>query len=198
VATPDLRAVTRIAILASGSGTNAQRLMEHFHLHGTAEVVLVGSDQPRAGVLQRAWDHNVPCYLFSGGQLKDGTVLRELQGQRVDLIVLAGFMRLIPAEMVRTYPDRIINIHPALLPRFGGQGMYGHHVHDAVLAAKESESGITIHYVNERYDEGMHIAQFRCPVLPNDTPDSLAERIHALEHAHYPVIVESVLRATSR
>ena len=191
-----LRAVTRIAILASGSGTNAQRLMEHFHSHQHAEVVLVGCDQPGAGVIQRAWDHNVPSFLFNGAQLKDGTVLLELQGQRVDLIVLAGFMRLIPAALVQAFPQRIINIHPALLPEFGGKGMYGHHVHEAVIAAGEKESGITIHYVNERYDEGEHIAQFRCPVLPDDTPDSLAERIHGLEHAHYPAVVESVLLAS--
>lgn len=169
--------------------------MEHFHLHERAEVALIGCDQPNAGVIQRAWDHNVPCHLFNGAQLKDGTVLRELQGQRIDLVVLAGFMRLIPAAMVRAYPERIVNIHPALLPKFGGKGMFGHHVHEAVIAAKETESGITIHYVNEHYDEGEHIAQFRCPVLPNDTHDSLAERIHALEHAHYPGTVESVLKA---
>ena len=187
----------RIAILASGSGTNAQRLMEHFHAHAQAEVVLLGCDQPRAGVIQRAWDHLVPCYLFNGAQLRDGTVLRELRGQRIDLIVLAGFMRLIPADLVRDYPRRIINIHPALLPKFGGKGMYGDHVHEAVIAARETESGITIHYVNERYDEGEHIAQFRCPVLPEDTPASLAERIHGLEHAHYAGVVESVLRAAS-
>ena len=193
-----MTSLTRIAVLASGSGTNAQRLMEHFNLHVHAEVVLIGCDQPNAGVIQRAWDHNVPSYLFNGAQLKDGTVLRELQGQRIDLVVLAGFMRLIPAEMVRAFPQHIINIHPALLPKFGGKGMYGHHVHEAVIASKETESGITIHYVNERYDEGEHIAQFRCPVLPEDTPDSLAERIHGLEHAHYPGTVESVLGATSR
>jgi phosphoribosylglycinamide formyltransferase-1 len=190
--------VTRIAILASGSGTNAQRLMEHFRLHDQGEVVLVGCDQPKAGVIQRAWDSTVPCYLFSGGQLKEGTVLRELLGQRIDLVVLAGFMRLLPAEMVRAYPQRIINIHPTLLPKFGGKGMYGHRVHEAVIAAKETESGITIHYVNERYDEGEHIAQFRCPVLSDDTPDSLAERIHGLEHAHYPAVVESVLKASGQ
>lgn len=190
--------MTRMAILASGSGTNAQRLMEHFRSHAHAEVVLIGCDQPKARVLQRAWDGNVPSYLFNGVQLRDGTVLSELQGQRVDLIILAGFMRLIPVEMVRAFPQRIINIHPALLPKFGGKGMYGHHVHEAVIAAKETESGITIHYVNERYDEGEHIAQYSCPVLPDDTPDSLAERIHGLEHAHYPAVVESVVSGPGR
>jgi phosphoribosylglycinamide formyltransferase-1 len=135
----------------------------------------------------------VPSYLFNGKQLKDGTLLRELQGQRIDLVVLAGFMRLIPAELVQAFPQRILNIHPALLPKFGGKGMYGMHVHEAVIAAGETESGITIHYVNEHYDEGEHLFQARCPVLPHDTPKSLAERIHGLEHAHYARVVEGVV-----
>lgn len=185
----------RMAILASGSGTNAQRLMEHFRGHVAAEVALVGCDQPQAGVLQRAWDHQVPCFLFNGRDLKDGKVLGELQGQGIGLVVLAGFLRLIPEAMVRAYPQRIINIHPALLPAYGGKGMYGQHVHSAVIAAAEKESGITIHFVNERYDEGEHLAQYRCPVLPDDTPDRLAARVHALEHAHYPTVVERVVNA---
>lgn len=188
-----LRGMKRIAVLASGSGTNAQRLIEHFAQHPHAQVVLVGCDQPRAGVLQRAWDLHVPICLFNGGQLRDGTVLRELQGQGISLVVLAGFMRLIPAEMVRAFPDRIVNIHPSLLPKFGGKGMYGEHVHRAVIAAKETETGITIHLVNERYDEGRVLFQAKCPVKKDDTPDSLAERVHALEHAHYPEAVESLL-----
>lgn len=190
----------RIAILASGSGTNAQRLMEHFKDHPLAEVALVASDQPEAYVLQRAWDMGVMSYRFNGTQLKDGTLLRELQGQRIGLIVLAGFMRLIPAEMVAGYPQRILNIHPALLPKYGGKGMYGMHVHRAVIAAGERESGITIHYVNERYDEGEHLLQARCPVLADDTPERLAARIHGLEHEHYPKVVERVVKevASSR
>ena len=188
----------RIAILASGSGTNAQRLITHFQGHPGAEVVLVGCDEPRAGVIQRAWDLQVPCYLFSGTQLRDGTVLRELQHLQVGLVLLAGFLRLIPATMVQAFPKRIINIHPALLPKYGGKGMYGHHVHAAVIAAGESESGITIHYVNERYDEGEHLFQVKCPVLPNDTPDTLAARVHALEHEHYPQVVEQLVRAIGR
>lgn len=192
-----LRAVTRIAILASGSGSNAQRLIEHFRLHPKADVVLIGCDNPQAGVIQRAWDLNTPSYLFNGAQLKDGTVLRELQGQRIDLVVLAGFLRLIPAEMVRAFPKRIINIHPALLPKYGGKGMYGHRVHEAVIAAKEKESGITVHYVNERYDEGEHLLQAKCPVLPEDDAYSLALRIHELEHEHFPRVLESVVLATS-
>lgn len=187
--------MTRIAILASGSGTNAERLMEHFRQHPLAEVVLVGCDNPVAGVMQRAWDHDVPAYLFNGAQLKEGSVLRHLRDLHIDLVVLAGFMRLIPSDMVRAFSRRIINIHPALLPRHGGKGMYGHHVHEAVIASKEQESGITIHFVNERYDEGEHIAQFRCRVEPGDSPDSLAARIHELEHAHYPEVIELLVRS---
>ena len=149
--------MTRIAILASGSGTNAQKLVEHFHPSSKAEVVVICCDNPKAGVVQRAWDLNVPSFLFNDRQLKDGSLLRELKGLRVDLVVLAGFLRLIPPEFVRAFPDRIINIHPALLPNYGGKGMYGHHVHEAVLAGKERESGITVHYVNELYDEGEHL-----------------------------------------
>ena len=188
----------RIAVLASGSGTNAQRLIEHFALHASAQVVLVGCDQPEAGVLQRAWDHNVPSYLFNGRELREGTVLSELKGQRIDLVVLAGFMRLISAEMVRVFSGRMVNIHPSLLPKHGGKGMFGHHVHEAVIAAGEVESGITIHLVTEHYDEGRILFQARCPVLPNDTPAMLAERVHALEHAHYPHIVEQLVKPAAK
>lgn len=188
----------RIALLASGSGTNAQRLMEHFRDHPGAEVVLVGCDNPQAGVIQRAWDQQVPCLLFNGPQLRDGTVLRELQQLKVDLVVLAGFLRLIPAAVVQAFPDRIVNIHPALLPKFGGKGMYGDRVHAAVIAAGETESGITIHKVNEHYDEGEHLFQAKCPVVPSDTPETLAARIHALEHVHYPQVVEQLVRALGR
>jgi phosphoribosylglycinamide formyltransferase-1 len=189
-----LRSVKRIAILASGSGSNAQRIMEHFHGSALAEVVLVGCDQPAAGVIQRAWDHGVASYLFNGAQLRDGTVLRELQCLKVDLVVLAGFLRLIPPDLVRAFPDRILNIHPALLPKYGGKGMYGHYVHKAVIAAGETESGITIHRVNEHYDQGAILFQATCPVLPGDTADTLAQRIHALEHAHYPRVVQEELQ----
>lgn len=197
---PDLRSwfkMVRIGILASGNGSNAQRLVEHFTAHERAEVVLIGCDRPHAHVVQRAWDMGVPLYVFNGAHLRSGAVTRELQGQRIDLLVLAGFLRLIPADLVKAFPRRIINLHPALLPRFGGRGMYGRHVHQAVISAGEKESGITIHLVDEHYDEGEHIAQFRCPVLPEDTPDTLADRIHALEHAHFPQVVEEIVRRSS-
>ena len=189
----DLRPVVRIAILASGSGTNAGRLMAHFQGHPEADVVLVACDKPQAGVLQRAGDAGVPVYLFNGALLKNGEVQKELEAQRIDLIVLAGFLRLLPPELVKAWQRRIVNIHPALLPKYGGAGMYGEHVHRAVIAAGEKESGITIHYVNEHYDEGEHLLQVRCPVLSDDTPETLAHRIHALEHEHYPKAVERLV-----
>ncbi len=190
-----LRAMIRMAILASGSGTNAQKLMEHFRGHAEAEVALVACDRPKAGVVQRAWDMHVPCYLFGNGDLANGTVQRELEGFGIELIVLAGFMRLLPSELVRAWPDRILNIHPSLLPKYGGQGMYGDRVHQAVLAAGEKESGMTIHLVNERYDEGRVLLQAKCPVLEGDDVEALAARIHALEYAHYPAVVENFAHA---
>ena len=191
----DLRTMLRIAVLASGSGTNAERLVRHFAEHPRMRVALIGCDRPGAGVLQRAWDLGVPSLLFSGKELRDGTVQQELVGQGIGLVVLAGFLRLVPSALVGAFPDRIVNIHPALLPAYGGKGMYGRHVHEAVLAAGEPESGITVHLVNEHYDEGEHLFQARCPVLPDDTPDSLAVRIHELEHRHYPQVVEKLAEA---
>jgi phosphoribosylglycinamide formyltransferase 1 len=193
---PEVR--KRIAILASGSGTNAQRLIEHFRESALGGVVLVGCDQPKAGVLQRAWDLGVPAYLFSGPDLREGRVLKELHALRIDVVVLAGFLRLIPVEMVRAFEGAMVNIHPALLPKYGGRGMYGARVHEAVLDAGETASGITIHLVNERFDEGEHLLQVECPVLKGDTPESLAERIHDLEHAHFPQVVERLIERMVR
>lgn len=186
--------MVRIAILASGSGTNAQRLMEHFSASALAEIALIGCDKPGAGVVERAWRMGVPTYLFDAAALRQGELQGELERAGIGLVVLAGFLRLIPVAMVQAWRDRIINIHPSLLPRHGGKGMYGHRVHQAVLAAGDQESGITIHLVNERYDEGRVLFQAKCPVLPEDTPDTLAQRIHGLEHAHYPAVVEQYLR----
>jgi phosphoribosylglycinamide formyltransferase 1 len=193
---PEVR--KRIAILASGSGTNAQRLIEHFRESALGGVVLVGCDQPKAGVLQRAWDLGVPAYLFSGPDLREGRVLKELHALRIDVVVLAGFLRLIPVEMVRAFEGAMVNIHPALLPKYGGRGMYGARVHEAVLDAGETASGITIHLVNERFDEGEHLLQVECPVFKGDTPESLAERIHDLEHAHFPQVVERLIERLVR
>ena len=167
-------------------------MAEHFKGHGTVQVALFCTDNPKAGVIQRAWDLGVPLLLFDKALLRNGELQQELLAQRIDMIVLAGFMQLIPVELVRAFPKRIVNIHPALLPKYGGKGMYGDRVHAAVIAAREKESGITIHYVNEHYDEGEHIAQFRCPVMKDDTAASLAQRVHGLEHEHYPVVVETI------
>jgi phosphoribosylglycinamide formyltransferase-1 len=184
----------RIAILASGNGTNAQRIIDHFKESTQASVDWVISNKQDAYVLKRAADAGVENLFVPADRLKDGAqFVKMLSEHHIDLVVLAGYLLLIPKEVIQHFSQRILNIHPALLPAYGGRGMYGEHVHRAVIADKQKESGITIHYVNEHYDEGAIIFQARCPVLPDDTPESLAQRIHELEHAHYPKIIEQVL-----
>ena len=185
----------RIAILASGNGSNAENLI----LQQPSELLqypLIITDNAQAGVLQRAKRLGVATHVFSRADFREGTaVLQLLQDEKIDAIVLAGFLSRIPQNIVEHYPSRIINIHPALLPRFGGKGMYGHFVHEAVLAAGEEVSGITIHYVDAEYDHGSTLCQATCPVYPSvDTPDSLAERIHHLEHLYYPVAVRQMVQ----
>lgn len=185
----------RIAVFASGSGSNAERFFEYFKDSPLAEIGLLCCNNPEAFVLERARKHGVKTALFTNLEIKEGTpVLRKLQEERIDFIVLAGFLRLIPAQLVEAYPNRIVNIHPALLPRWGGKGMYGMRVHEAVKEAGEVETGISIHFVNNRYDEGGIIFQASCPVTEKDTPASIAEKIHLLEHRHYPRVVEEVIR----
>ena len=184
----------KIALFASGSGTNADNIMKFFHGHPTVKVALILSDQPEAGVHQRAKKWGVPTFCFSGAELKEGTpVLRRLADYDISFIVLSGFLRMIPPAIITAYPSKIINIHPALLPKYGGKGMYGAYVHEAVVAAKEKQSGITIHYVNERYDEGAIIFQASCPVLPSDTADDVARKVHELEYAYFPEVIERLL-----
>jgi phosphoribosylglycinamide formyltransferase-1 len=184
----------QIAIFASGSGTNAARIMSHFCDSDMAEVALVLSNNPEAKVLERATGFGVRTSVFDRETFYNSTEIPDLLGQLgTDLIVLAGFLWLVPAALIRAYPGRIVNIHPALLPRYGGKGMYGRHVHEAVLANGEKESGISIHFVNEVYDEGRIILQVKCPVEPGDTPESLAARIHELEYEHYPLVIEKLL-----
>ena len=181
----------RIAILASGSGTNAEEIFKHFQHHATIEVVLLLSNNPQAYVLERAKKFGVPSKVFTRSEFRESEeVLIWLQKRSVTHIVLAGFMWLVPDYLVKSYPHHIINIHPALLPKFGGKGMYGMHVHEAVKVAGEKETGITIHEVNERYDEGKILFQARCPINREDTPERIAEKVHALEHAHYPGVIE--------
>ena len=193
--------LTNIAIFASGAGTNAQKIIDHFRNSSLAKVALVVCNKKKAGVLQIAENENIPSLVIDKEKfLSGGGYVDELRQRKIDFMVLAGFLWKIPGPLLQEYPKRIVNIHPALLPKFGGHGMYGSHVHEAVLAGQEVESGITIHYVDEHYDNGDIILQIKCPILDNDTPESLANRIHQLEHANYPLVVEDLvrqLRATS-
>ena len=183
-----------IVIFASGSGSNAQRLLEHFEHHPSIRVAALFSNNPKAYALQRAETYRVPAFLFNREEFyHSDKVLEQIRQFEPDLIVLAGFLWLVPQNLLQAFPNRIINIHPALLPRYGGKGMHGRHVHAAVVQAGEPESGITIHYINEEYDKGTFILQERCPVLPGDTPEDLAARVLQLEHRHLPLVVEQLL-----
>ena len=183
-----------IAIMASGSGTNAENIIRHFMDHPDIQVALVLSNKKDAYVLQRAESFDIETFVFTRTQFyKTSEVVELLKKHRIDLVVLAGFLWLVPASMIEAYNQRIVNIHPALLPKYGGKGMYGHFVHEAVLMNGEKESGITIHMVNERYDEGDIIFQATCPTTPDDTVESLADRIHQLEYAHYPKVIEALV-----
>lgn len=184
----------RIAIFASGSGTNAQRIIEHFQAHPTIRVTLLLCNNPGAYVLERAKTLKIPAVMFSRDDLYQSSHLLDiLSVQGIDFLVLAGFLWLIPDYLLRAYPQRIINIHPALLPRYGGKGMYGVKVHESVIASGDKQSGITIHYVNEQYDDGQIIFQATCPVEPGDSAESLAAKVHELEYAHYPAVIERVI-----
>ncbi len=188
----------RLAIMASGNGSNAARFMEYFSSHPVIEVQLVISNNASAGVLDRAADHGVATRILPAKAWEDKEkVLSLFEEHAIDAIVLAGYMRLIPEWLIRKYPDRIFNIHPALLPDFGGKGMYGIHVHRAVIQSGVKRSGITIHLVNERYDEGQILFQKSIPVRRDDTPESLAERVQRLEHVYYPLVVEKHLQTSN-
>ena len=185
----------QLILFASGAGSNAARIIEHFHAGQLARVALIVCNKPEAGVLTIAARHGIPTLLIERERFFRGDgYVPELQAYDPALIVLAGFLWKIPASLIEAFRGRIVNIHPALLPNYGGKGMYGAHVHTAVLNAGEHESGITIHYVDEHYDHGDTIFQTTCPVEPDDTPESLAARIHALEHAHFPRVLESLLK----
>ena len=184
----------RIAIFASGTGSNARNLITYFSGHPLAEVVLLVSNNPEAGALQHAARLNVPSAVFDkAGFNRPELILSCLQQHRIDLIVLAGFLLRIPTFLIEAFPKSIINLHPALLPKFGGKGMYGMHVHRAVKEAGETRTGITIHYINEHYDEGEMIAQYSCPVDADDTPEESAQKVHQLEYRYYPQVIEQLL-----
>lgn len=183
----------KIAILASGSGTNAEKIMEHFQKSQKGQVVLVASNKKDAFVLERAKKFQVPTYTFSKSELESGILTGQLETLGIDLVVLAGFQLKIPDNLIQAFPNQIVNIHPALLPNYGGKGMYGSHVHQAVKDAGDTETGITIHLVNEHYDEGKIIFQSAIPVKPTDTPDEIAKKVHELEHKYFPNVIESLL-----
>ncbi len=184
-----------IAIFASGGGSNAEAIIRHLKDHANLSVQLIVSNRKNAGVLDRAANHGIQTLLINRDNFyekKDLTA--KLANHKIDLIVLAGFLWLIPKYLIKDFPNRVINIHPALLPKYGGKGMYGHHVHQAVFDNKEKESGLTVHYVNEHYDEGNIILQARCPLAPTDQPEDIARKVLSLEHQVYPVAVEMVGR----
>ena len=167
--------------------------MAHFQNSNKAEIVLVASNKAGAFVLERAKKFGVPTFTFSRKEMEAGVLLDKLQEENIDWVILAGFLLKIPVDLTRAFPDRMVNIHPALLPKYGGKGMYGSFVHEAVKAAGDTETGITIHLVNENYDEGRIVFQASAPITDSDTPDSIAEKVHALEHKHFPEVIEGLL-----
>lgn len=184
----------KIAIFGSGSGTNAENIMQYFNGNLSIEVALVLSNKADAYILERARLHHIPSAVFTktdfNNTLKLLSLLKEYE---VDFIVLAGFLLQIPVDLIHAYPNKIINIHPALLPKYGGKGMYGDRVHEAVIASGDKFSGITIHYIDEHYDSGSIIFQAKCDVLTTDTPNDLATRIHALEYKYFPKVIEDTI-----
>lgn len=189
-----LKRMKKIAIFASGSGTNAECIARYFSEKTGVDVCLVLSNKKNAGVLDRAEKMGIKTKVFSREIFyKTNKIIDLLQESEIDLIVLAGFLWLVPENILQKFPNRILNIHPALLPEYGGKGMFGHHVHKAVISNGERKSGITIHFVNEKYDDGQIIFQKELDVLPDDTPDSLASRIHKIEHQYFPKVIEEVL-----
>lgn len=183
----------KIVIFASGSGTNAENIIRHFKATKTASVEAVFTNKTDAQVIQRAEKYQVSSKVFTKNDLETGKVLQEINTIQPDLIVLAGFLLKFPETIVAAYPDKIINIHPALLPKYGGKGMYGMHVHRAVVENKEKKTGITIHYVNENYDEGNIIFQKEVAILISDTPEVVAAKIHELEQDHFPAVIEKLI-----
>ncbi|MGJ7031204.1 phosphoribosylglycinamide formyltransferase [Niabella hirudinis] len=183
----------KIAIFASGAGSNARKLIDHFRDHAFASVSLVVCNKPGAGVTQIAATEDIELLLIDRLSLQSEDFPKKLKEKGIDFIVLAGFLLKIPVSLVETFPGHIVNIHPALLPKYGGKGMYGQYVHEAVIAAKEAESGITIHLVDEQYDHGATLFQATCAVSASDTPESLAQKVHFLEHQHFAPVVEKLI-----
>jgi phosphoribosylglycinamide formyltransferase 1 len=184
----------KLAIFASGSGTNAQRIASYFSNNKNVKIELILSNRKDAYVIERAKNLNLQYLIFNRHDFYDtGIILKELQEREIDFVVLAGFLWLVPTPIIQAFPNKIVNIHPALLPAYGGKGMFGEHVHQAVIANQEKVSGITIHYVNEKYDDGDIIFQAKCEIEPSDTPESLAQKIHQLEYEHFPKVIEKLI-----
>ena len=184
----------QIAIFASGTGTNAQKIIDYFRTHPTIKVALIVSNKPGSGVLSIGSQEGIPQIIIDKEKFFRGNAyVDELKSFGIDFIVLAGFLWKVPLPIISAWHKRIINIHPALLPKFGGKGLYGHHVHEAVINSREKESGITIHYVDEIYDHGDPIFQEKVIIEEGDTPDTLAKKIQVLEHLHFPRIIEKVV-----
>ena len=181
-------------VLASGSGSNAEQIMKHFQQSKVGKIALIGTNNPKAGVIQRAVKFDVPVIVFSKSEMADGQLTQLAKKHDIDLIVLAGFLLKIPEDLIHAYPQQIVNIHPALLPKYRGKSMYGHHVHEAVKAASESESGITIHLVNEHFDEGKILFQAAVQLEPTDSPEMIAQKVLELEHKYFPKIIEDLLK----
>jgi phosphoribosylglycinamide formyltransferase-1 len=188
------KSVKNIAILASGAGSNAQKILEYFSDRMDIAVPLIISNKKEAGVLNIAKLSSIDTFVVTRDTFYSTTdLLIELDKRNIDFIVLAGFLWLIPPYLIQHYPERIINIHPALLPKYGGKGMYGHFVHEAVHLAKDTHSGITIHFVNEKYDEGSIVFQERCEILPSDQPEDIAKKVQVLEHSYYPTVIDQLV-----
>ena len=187
-----------LAIFASGSGSNAENIIRYFQNEPQIRISCICTNRPDAYVIERVAPYNIPVLVFTKADFyQSENVLNYLIKNKIDWIILAGFLWLVPVYLIDNFPDRIINIHPALLPKYGGKGMYGHHVHQEVIDQKESASGISIHYVNKEYDNGNLIFQATCKVEPDDTADSLAARVHELEYEYFPKIIEhEVLKGT--
>lgn len=182
-----------LIIFASGKGSNARAIIDYFHNNDKIKVTLIVSNNPQAGVLDIAREENIPTLIVNKASFNDEAFVSELRAYKPTLIILAGFLWKIPDAVIAAFPDNIVNIHPALLPKYGGKGMYGNNVHNAVIDAAEKESGISIHYVNEVYDSGDIILQARTPLAPEDTPDTVAEKVHRLEHYFFSRTIEFLL-----
>lgn len=183
-----------ISIWASGNGSNAENIIKYFDNHKNIKIDHIICNNSKAGVIERAQRLNVDCFVFSRKDFSEGNaVLDKVIERKTDYIVLSGFLQMVPANIINKFPNAIINIHPALLPDFGGKGMYGSHVHEAVISSKKSESGITIHLVDEIYDHGKIIFQEKCEINENETPESLAEKIHKLEYKYFPKVIEDFI-----